>query len=234
MEWRLVTPSRSGPVFAPTPPTAWQVMQFFSTNSCRPYSGPGIEAHAGEVGAHLFAGEREHVIGEVARLLLGEVEVGHGRAGGDRVGSEEVALQPLRRAVVCAFCGQVGTDASAHAIELVAAAAALGFKEVAALGQLRHAGHFAFLVAAAAGGANVVLGEQRIGPEIDLAVRALLVGGQALAAVADGAAEPGGNVRAEIGVIAEGLRRILHRRVFHAQVAGGAAVHALQAGEQTW
>ena len=66
-------------------------------------------------------------------------------------------LKPLGRTAVGTLAGQVGADASAHAIELVAAAAALGFKEAPALGQLRHAGYFALLVASAAGGANIVL-----------------------------------------------------------------------------
>ena len=38
-------------------------------------------------------------------------------------------------------------------------------------------------------------------------------------------------MRPEVGVIAEGLRRILHGWVVHAKMAGGAAVHALQARE---
>ncbi len=61
---------------------------------------------------------------------------------------------------------------------------------------------------------------------------ASLCRGQALAAVADGAAESRRNVRPKSVVITEGLGRVLHGRVFHAEVAGGAAVHALQAGEQ--
>ena len=91
--------------------------------------------------------------------------------------------------MIRALFGQVGTDASANAIQLVATAAALGLEEAPALGEFRHAGNIALLVATAAGGANVVLREKRVRPERHLAVRALLVGGKTLAAMADGAAK---------------------------------------------
>ena len=65
--------------------------------------------------------------------------------------------------MICAFGGEVGADASADAVELVAAAATLGFEQVAALSEFRNAGDFAFLVAAAAGGANVVWRESGFG-----------------------------------------------------------------------
>ena len=125
-----------------------------------------------------------------------------------------------------------GTDGPAHAVQLMTAAAALRFEQAAAIGQLRHAGDLAFFVAPPAGSADVFLGQQRLLPERHLSVRVLLVGGQPLPAVADRAAEPRGDVRRQVGVKREGLRRILHGRVFHAQVAGGAAVHALQSGQQ--
>ena len=66
-------------------------------------------------------------------------------------------------------------------------------EEPAAFGQLGHAGNVAFLVAPPAGGADVVPRQQRLRPEGHLAVRVLFVGGQTLPAVADRAAEPGGN-----------------------------------------
>ena len=100
------------------------------------------------------------------------------------------------------------------------------------LGQFRHPRYVAFLVAAAAGGANVIFVQQRVGPEGDAAVRAFLVGREALPAVADGAAELRRNVRAQPGMITVGLGRILHRGIFHAEMACGAAVHALQARQQ--
>ena len=57
------------------------------------------------------------------------------------------------------------------------AAAALRFEQVAAFGQFRHAGHVAFLMAAAAGGADVVFRQERVLPERHVAVRVLFVGG---------------------------------------------------------
>src|ERR1039458_10490157 len=105
-----------------------------------------------------------------------------------------MALEPFRRAMTCAFFSQVGADASTHSVQLVTAAASLGFKQVPALRELRHIGDVAFLVASAAGGANVVLCQQRILPELYVAVRVFLVRGQALPAMANGTAEPGRNV----------------------------------------
>ena len=55
----------------------------------------GNQANAGEVAPHLFVGERKHVVGKVARLLFGEMEVGHRGAGRDRIGSQEVAFKPV-------------------------------------------------------------------------------------------------------------------------------------------
>ena len=99
------------------------------------------------------------------------------------------------------------------------------------LGQLRHAGYIALFVASAAGSADVVPCEERGLPERDVAVGALFVGSKALAAMADGAAELGGDVRPESVMIAERFRRILEGWIVHAQVARGAAVDALQARE---
>jgi hypothetical protein len=74
----------------------------------------------------------------------------------------------------------------------VTAAAPLRFKQAPALCQLGHAGDFALLVAAPAGGANVLPRQQRLLPELNFSMRVLLIGGQALPAVTDRAAEPGG------------------------------------------
>src|ERR1022692_2575983 len=143
-----------------------------------------------------------------------------------------MALKPIRRAVIRAFLSKVGADASTHSVQLVTAAASLGFKQVPAFRELRHIGDVAFLVASAAGGANVVLCQQRILPELHVAVCVFLVGGQALPAMANGTAEPGRNVGTKSGVITERLRRVLHGRIVDTQMAGGAAINALQAREQ--
>src|SRR5665213_3612321 len=143
-----------------------------------------------------------------------------------------MALKPLRRAAVRAFFSKIGTDASTHSVQLVTAAASLGFKQVPALRELRHIGDVAFLVASAAGGANVVFCQQRILPELHVAVCVFLVRGQALPAMANGTAEPGRNVGTKSGVITEWFRRVLHGRIVDTQMAGGAAVNALQAREQ--
>ena len=66
-----------------------------------------------------------------------------------------MTLQPFRRAVARALFGEIGTDTSSHAVQLVAAAASLSLKKVTPLGELRHIGHVAFLVAAAAGGTEI-------------------------------------------------------------------------------
>src|ERR1039457_517090 len=100
------------------------------------------------------------------------------------------------------------------------AAASLRFEEPAAIRQLRHAGYLAFFMAPPARCADVFLGQQRLLPERYLSVRALFVASQPLPAVTDRAAEPGGDVRSQVGVKGEGLRRILHGGVFHPQVAG--------------
>src|ERR1035441_2850831 len=83
-----------------------------------------------------------------------------------------------------------------------------------------------------AGRADVLLGKQRLLPERHPSVRVQLGGGESLPAVAYGAAKPGGNVRRQVGVEGKGLRRILHGGVFHAEVAGGAAIDTLQSGQQ--
>src|ERR1035441_4118372 len=90
------------------------------------------------------------------------------------------------------------------------AAAPLRFEQAAAIRQLRYAGDLAFFMAPPAGSADVFLGQQRLLPERHPSVRVLRVGGKPLPAVADGAAEPGGDVRSQVLVKGEGLRRSLH------------------------
>ena len=46
-----------------------------------PKVGAGNQVHTGVVRAHLLAGERQHIKGQRPRLLVREVEVGHGRIG---------------------------------------------------------------------------------------------------------------------------------------------------------
>ena len=98
-------------------------------------------------------------------------------------------LQPLRSAEACSLFREVGAYASAHAVQLVASTATLSLEEMSSLGEFRHAGYIALLVASAAGGANVIRGEERVRPKCHIAMSALFIGGKALTAMADGASE---------------------------------------------
>src|ERR1035441_9687653 len=98
---------------------------------------------------------------------------------------------------------------------------------MAPVGQLRYPGHIAFLVASAAGGADVVFRKQRRLPECDVAVSALLIGGETLTAMADRTAELGGDMWTESSVIAVRFWRILHGGIIDTEMARGAAVDAL-------
>ena len=86
-------------------------------------------------------------------------------------------------------------------------------------------------MAAAAGGADIFLCQERCLPELNISVRGILFGCQALAAMTDGASESRRNMRTEAGVIAERFGRVLHCRIVNAEMAGGAAVNALQSQE---
>ena len=88
-----------------------------------------------------------------------------GELGDDRVGIQEVPFQPFRLPVVRAFFGQVRPNAAAHAVQFVAAAAAVGLEKPAAFCQFRHAGDVTFLVAASTRGAYVSFDKQRLRPE---------------------------------------------------------------------
>ena len=225
-------PARSGPRLGSHAPDVVTGDAVLFREQLPPVAGAGNQPHAGIVGSHLFVGERQHVEGQRARLLLGEAEIGHGRVARDGIGVQEVALQPIRCPVGSALFSQVGTNAATHAVQLMTTPAPLRFEEPAAIGQLRHAGHFPFFMAAPAGSADVIPGQERLLPEFHLPVRVLLVCGESLSAVADRTAEPGGHVRSQVGVKRVGLRSALHGGVFHPQMTGGAAVYALQTGQQ--
>ena len=100
----------------------------------------------------------------------------------------------------------------------MAAAAALALKQPAAFSQLRHSRNLAFLMAAAAGSTNVFLREQGIWPEVHFAVCRFFVCRETLTAMTDGATKSRRHVRAKVGVVPEGFRRILHGRIFNAEV----------------
>src|ERR1019366_1721258 len=116
--------------------------------------------------------------------------------------------------------------------ELVAAAAADGLEKLAAAGQLRGGGVVAGLVALPAGRLDVFLRQHRLVPMRHVAVGVLNIGGTALAAVADGAAELVERVLVMQGEGGEGLRVSAVARILDREMASRAPVDAVELGQE--
>ena len=140
-------------------------------------------------------------------------------------------LQPFRR-TAGADLVEFRPDDAADAVEFVAAAAAAVLEDLLAAGQFRRGGIVGGLVALAAGGLDVLQRQHRLVPVRHVAVRVVGGRGAALAAMADGAAESLERVLFVQRMVGERLRITAVARVFHREMAGGAAVHAVEVGQE--